>query len=48
MLSSLLFPFYKLSRENTQLENMYDIAFEKVQGRARKVNRTRTYAEAAV
>ena len=37
-----------LSRENTQPENMCDIAFEKVQGRAEKVNRTSVYAEAAV
>ena len=41
MLSSLLLLVYKLSRENTQPENMCDIVFE-------KVNRTSFYAEAAV
>ena len=39
MLSSLLFPVFKLSRENTQLENMCDIIFENVKG---------IYAEATV
>ena len=43
-----MFPVYKLSRENTQLENMCDITFEKVQGCAKKVNRMSVYAEAAV
>ena len=48
MSSSFLFQFYKLSRENTQPENMCDIVFEKAQGRAGKVNRTSVYGEAAV
>ena len=48
ILSSLLFPVYKLSRENTQSENMCDIVFEKVLGRAGKVNRASVYVEAAV
>ena len=39
MLSSLLFPVFKLSRENTQLENMCDIIFENAKG---------IYAEATV
>ena len=47
-MSSLLFPVYKLSRENTQPEDMCDIVFEKLQGRAGKVNRTSVSAEAAV
>ena len=33
MLSSLLFPVYKLNQENTQPENMCDMVFEKVKGR---------------
>ena len=36
ILSSLLFPVYKLSRENTQPVNMCDIVFEKAQGCAGK------------
>ena len=47
-MSSLLFPTYKLSRKNTQPENMCDIVFEKVKARGRKVNRASVYAEAAV
>ena len=46
-----LFPqiyFYKLSRENTQPENMCDIVFEKVKGRGGTVNSTSVYSEAAV
>ena len=43
-----MFPIYKLSRENIQVVNMYDIVFENVQGRAGKVNRTSVYAEADV
>ena len=31
-MSSLLFPVFRLSRENTQPENMYDIIFEKTEG----------------
>ena len=31
-MSSLLFPVYKLSRENTLPENMCDIVFEKMKG----------------
>ena len=45
---ALLFPVYKLSREKTLRENMCDIVFEKVKGRAGKVNRTSVSAEAAV
>ena len=48
MLSSLLFPVYKLSRENTQPENMCDIVFEKVKSRVGTVNRSKVYAEPAV
>ena len=47
-MSSLLFPVYKVSRKNTQPENMSGIVFEKVIGRGRAVNRTSVYAEAAV
>ena len=38
-MSSLLFPVFKLSRENTQPENMCDIIFESTKG---------IYAEATV
>ena len=38
--SPVLFPVYKLDRENTQPENMCDIGFEKAQCCAGKVNRT--------
>ena len=38
-MSSLLFPVFKLSRENTQSENMCDIIFENTKG---------IYAEATV
>ena len=48
MLSSLLFPVYKLSRENTQSENMWDIVFERAKGRDVKINRKSVYGEAAV
>ena len=47
-MSSLLFPIYKLSRKNTQPENMCDIVFEKAKGRGKKENRASVYAEAAV
>ena len=47
ILSSLLLPVYKLSRENTQPEKMCNV-FEKAKRRAGKVNRTSAYAEAAV
>ena len=47
ILSSLLLPVYKLSRENTQPENMCNNVFEKAKRRAGKVNRTSVYAEAA-
>ena len=47
-MSSLLFPFSKLSRENTQPENMCDIVFEKAEGRRGKVNRTSVYVEVVV
>ena len=43
-----MFPVYKLSRENTQPENMCDIVFEKVQGRAGKVNRASVSTEVAI
>ena len=43
-----VFPTYKLSRKNTQPENMYDIIFEKTKDRGRKVNRASVYAEVAV
>ena len=46
MLSSLLFPTYKLSRKNTQPEN--DIVFEKAKGQVRTANIAGVYAEAAV
>ena len=39
---------YKLTRENTQLENMCDIFFEKAKGRGVTVNKTSVYAEAAI
>ena len=48
ILSSLLLPVYKLSRENTQPENMCNNVFEKTKRRAEKVNRTSVYKEAAV
>ena len=48
ILSLLLFLVYKLSRENTQPENICDIVFEKAQGRAGKVDKTSVYAEAAL
>ena len=38
-MSSLFFPVFRLSGENTQPENMYDIIFEKTEG---------VYAEANV
>ena len=31
-MSSLLFPVFRSSRENSQPENMYDIIFEKTEG----------------
>ena len=48
VLSWLLFPAYKLSRKNTQPENMCDIAFEKAKGCGRAENRKSVSAEAAV
>ena len=36
----------KLSQENTQPENMRDIAFEKTKSRGGTVNRTSVFAEA--
>ena len=49
ILSSLLCPVYKLNRENTQPEDMCDIAFEKTKACGRTLNnRTSDYAEAAV
>ena len=46
--SSPLFPAYKLSRKNTQPENMCDIVFEKAKGRGGTVNRMSIYGKAAV
>ena len=43
-----MFPTYKLSRQNTQSENMSDIAFEKATGRGRTVNRASGNAEGIV
>ena len=48
ILGLLLFQVYKLSRENTQPENMCVIVFEKTKGRGGTVNRTSVCAEAAV
>ena len=47
-MSSLLFPVYKLSRENAQPENMCGIVFEKAKGGGGKVHRTSVYAQTAV
>ena len=47
-MSSFVFPVYKLSCENTQLENMCDIVFYMAKGRGGAVNKTSDYAEAAV
>ena len=41
-------PVYELSQENTQLENMWDIGFEKAKSNGGTVNRTSLYAGAAV
>ena len=43
-----MFQIYKLSRENTEPENMCDIVFEKINGCGGKVNRMSVYAEAPV
>ena len=48
ILSSLLFPAYKLNWENTQSEYMSDNVFKKAKGRGGTVNRTSLYTEAAV
>ena len=48
ILSSLLLPVYKLSRENTQPENKWNNVFEKARRSVGKINRTSVYAEAAV
>ena len=45
ILSSLLLPVYKLSRENTQPENMCDIVFGKAKGRGGTVNRASVYGK---
>ena len=45
ILSSFLFPVYKLNRENTQPENMFDIAFEMAKDRG---GRASVYVEAVV
>ena len=43
-----MFPISKLSRENTQPENMCDIVFERAEGLGETVNRTSVHAEVAV
>ena len=51
ILTSVLLPVYKLSRENTLPENMCNNVFEKAKRRAGKVNAeafTRVYVGAAV
>ena len=48
ILSILLFSVYKLSRENTQPENMYDTVYEKTKGHDGTVNRASVYVEAVV
>ena len=44
-MKSLLFPVYKLSRENTQPENMCDILFKKAKARGGTVKRMSDYGE---
>ena len=44
----ILFPILKLSRENTHLENVWDVVFWKGKIRCEKVNRTSVYAEQAI
>ena len=44
----ILFPILKLSRENTHLENVWDVVFWKGKIRFEKVNRTSVYAEQAI
>ena len=46
-MSLLLFPAYKLSRKDTEPENICDIVFEKVKCCGGTVNRTSFYGEAA-
>ena len=48
ILSSPLLAVYKLSRENTQPENMCDVVFDKAKGRGGTVNRKDGYAQAAI
>ena len=48
MVSSLLFPVYKLDRESTQPENMCDIVLEKAKACGGTVKRMGVWAEAAV
>ena len=43
-----MLPVYELSQGNTQLENMWDISFEKAKSNGGTVNRTSLYAGAAV
>ena len=45
ILSLLLFPVYKLSRESTRPENMCDIVCEKVKGCGSPVNRASVLLE---
>ena len=39
---------FKLSRKNTQPENVYDVFFEKAKGGGATVNRSSVYEEAAL
>ena len=48
ILSSLLFPAYKLNLRNAQPKNMWDIVFENTKDLGGTVNRANVYAEAAV
>ena len=48
ILTSLLFPAYKLNRKHTQPERICDIVFEKAKGHGGTLDRTNVHAEAAV
>ena len=48
MLSLILFPVHKLSRENTQPENMFEIVFKKAKDRGGTVNKKSVYAETTI
>ena len=47
-MSSLLFPAYKLNRQNTQPENVCDIIFEKAKCHESTVNRASVYVKSTV